>query len=277
MAQSLLQARHPRAGWPRQRSARSMTMPPPRCATRRSGPGRRSPTEGLLGRNQASIAVDFAARIRTSHREPTLRRLLPSVAQRCTGIRRGAWPPHVAAPHNRRGGGGPIALNAATPEAPVDDKGWLELGPTRSPPAVRSHRQCVRDSLSRNGARAASADAKRGPTEEIAPGQGAPRRGARVITELRYQLSKAADREAAIGKTTARSVGIADIRDEATASGSAWWWECAANGPRIPKRCLGELQRRTASAEQFRRDLLALVDGQHAPASACASCSSTSE
>ncbi|MFM1800312.1 MAG: hypothetical protein RLZZ117_2590 [Cyanobacteriota bacterium] len=97
--------------------------------------------------------------------------------------------------------------------------------------------------------------------EEVQPGKGRHRRGAVVITELPYQLSKAGWIEKLAemvndGKIT----GIADIRDESDREGMRIVVEVRRDAD--PAKVVAELQRRTALQSNFGAILLALVNGQ---------------
>ena len=97
--------------------------------------------------------------------------------------------------------------------------------------------------------------------EEVQPGKGRHRRGAVVITELPYQLSKAGwiEKLAELvndGKIT----GIADIRDESDREGMRVVVEVRRDAD--SSKVLAELYRRTALQSNFGAILLALVHGQ---------------
>ncbi|MEB3301350.1 MAG: DNA topoisomerase (ATP-hydrolyzing) [Cyanobacteriota bacterium] len=97
--------------------------------------------------------------------------------------------------------------------------------------------------------------------EEVQPGKGRHRRGAVVITELPYQLSKAGwiEKLAELvndGKIT----GIADIRDESDREGMRVVVEVRRDAD--SNKVLAELYRRTALQNNFGAILLALVNGQ---------------
>jgi DNA gyrase subunit A len=97
--------------------------------------------------------------------------------------------------------------------------------------------------------------------EEVQPGKGRHRRGAVVITELPYQLSKAGwiEKLAELvneGKIT----GIADIRDESDREGMRVVVEVRRDAD--SSKVLAELYRRTALQSNFGAILLALVNGQ---------------
>ncbi len=97
--------------------------------------------------------------------------------------------------------------------------------------------------------------------EEVQPGKGRHRRGAVVITELPYQLSKAGwiEKLAELvndGKIT----GIADIRDESDREGMRVVVEVRRDAD--SNKVLAELYRRTSLQNNFGAILLALVNGQ---------------
>ena len=97
--------------------------------------------------------------------------------------------------------------------------------------------------------------------EEIQPGKGRHRRGAVVITELPYQLSKAGWIEKLADQVNEGKIGgIADIRDESDREGMRVVVELRRDAN--PEAVLAELQRRTALQSNFGAILLALVDGQ---------------
>ncbi|MCS5700940.1 DNA topoisomerase 4 subunit A [Cyanobium sp. FGCU-52] len=97
--------------------------------------------------------------------------------------------------------------------------------------------------------------------EEVQPGKGRHRRGAIVVTELPYQLSKAGWIEKLAEQVNeGRITGIADIRDESDRDGMRVVVELRrdANAQTV----LADLQRRTALQSNFGAILLALVNGQ---------------
>ena len=97
--------------------------------------------------------------------------------------------------------------------------------------------------------------------EEVQPGKGRHRRGAVVITELPYQLSKAGWIEKLAEQVNEGKIGgIADIRDESDREGMRVVVEVRrdANAETV----LADLQRRTALQSNFGAILLALVQGQ---------------
>ena len=94
--------------------------------------------------------------------------------------------------------------------------------------------------------------------EEIQPGKGRHKRGAVVITELPYQLSKAGWIEKLAEQVNdGKITGIADIRDESDREGMRVVVELRRDAN--PETVLAELQRRTALQSNFGAILLALV------------------
>jgi DNA gyrase subunit A len=97
--------------------------------------------------------------------------------------------------------------------------------------------------------------------EEVQPGKGRHRRGAVVITELPYQLSKAGWIEKLAELVNdGKVVGIADIRDESDREGMRIVVEVRRDSN--AEMVLAELMRRTALQSNFGAILLALVRGQ---------------
>jgi DNA gyrase subunit A len=97
--------------------------------------------------------------------------------------------------------------------------------------------------------------------EEVQPGKGRHRRGAVVITELPYQLSKAGWIEKLAELVNDGKIGgIADIRDESDREGMRVVVELRRDAD--PQKVLADLQRRTALQSNFGAILLALVNGQ---------------
>jgi DNA gyrase subunit A len=97
--------------------------------------------------------------------------------------------------------------------------------------------------------------------EEVQPGKGRHRRGAVVITELPYQLSKAGWIEKLAEQVNEGKIGgIADIRDESDREGMRVVVEVRRDAN--PETVLADLQRRTALQSNFGAILLALVQGQ---------------
>ena len=98
-------------------------------------------------------------------------------------------------------------------------------------------------------------------TEEVQPGKGRHRRGAVVITELPYQLSKAGWIEKLAELVNDGKIGgIADIRDESDREGMRIVVEVRRDSN--AEMVLAELMRRTALQSNFGAILLALVRGQ---------------
>ncbi|MEB3247611.1 MAG: DNA topoisomerase (ATP-hydrolyzing), partial [Synechococcus sp.] len=97
--------------------------------------------------------------------------------------------------------------------------------------------------------------------EEIQPGKGRHKRGAVVITELPYQLSKAGWIEKLAEQVNDGKIGgIADIRDESDREGMRVVVELRRDAD--PEKVLIDLQRRTSLQSNFGAILLALVNGQ---------------
>jgi len=97
--------------------------------------------------------------------------------------------------------------------------------------------------------------------EEVQPGKGRHRRGAIVVTELPYQLSKAGWIEKLAEQVNeGRITGIADIRDESDRDGMRVVVELRRDAQ--AETVLADLQRRTALQSNFGAILLALVNGQ---------------
>ncbi|MCE2835888.1 MAG: DNA topoisomerase 4 subunit A [Cyanobium sp. 49614_E6] len=97
--------------------------------------------------------------------------------------------------------------------------------------------------------------------EEVQPGKGRHRRGAVVITELPYQLSKAGWIEKLAEQVNdGKITGIADIRDESDRDGMRVVVEVRRDAEAA--KVLEDLQRRTALQSNFGAILLALVNGQ---------------
>ncbi len=97
--------------------------------------------------------------------------------------------------------------------------------------------------------------------EEVQPGKGRHRRGAVVVTELPYQLSKAGWIEKLAEQVNDGKIGgIADIRDESDREGMRVVVELRRDAE--PEKVLQELQRRTALQSNFGAILLTLVNGQ---------------
>jgi DNA gyrase subunit A len=97
--------------------------------------------------------------------------------------------------------------------------------------------------------------------EEVQPGKGRHKRGAVVITELPYQLSKAGWIEKLAEQVNdGKITGIADIRDESDREGMRVVVELRRDAN--PETVLTDLQRRTALQSNYGAILLALVEGK---------------
>jgi DNA gyrase subunit A len=97
--------------------------------------------------------------------------------------------------------------------------------------------------------------------EEVQPGKGRHKRGAVVITELPYQLSKAGWIEKLAEQVNdGKITGIADIRDESDRDGMRVVVELRRDAN--PEAVLADLQRRTALQSNYGAILLALVHGK---------------
>ncbi|MFM8526041.1 MAG: DNA topoisomerase (ATP-hydrolyzing) subunit A [Cyanobacteriota bacterium] len=203
--------------------------------------------------------VDFAANFDGSQQEPTV---LPAqlpflLLNGCTGIAVGmatSIPPHNL-------GEVVDALVALIRKPHLSDERLLELIPGPDFPTggevllssgVRDTYLLGRGSIPMRGV---------AHIEEVQPGKGRHRRGAVVITELPYQLSKAGWIEKLAEQVNDGKIGgIADIRDESDREGMRVVVELRRDAD--PQKVLGELQRRTALQSNFGAILLALVNGQ---------------
>jgi len=203
--------------------------------------------------------VDFAPNFDGSQQEPTV---LPAqlpflLLNGCTGIAVGmatSIPPHNL-------GEVVDALIALIRKPDLSDEKLLELVPGPDFPTggevltgagVRETYLTGRGSIPMRGV---------AHIEEVQPGKGRHRRGAVVITELPYQLSKAGWIEKLAEQVNdGRISGIADIRDESDREGMRIVVEVRrdANAEMV----LAELLRRTALQSNFGAILLALVNGQ---------------
>jgi DNA gyrase subunit A len=97
--------------------------------------------------------------------------------------------------------------------------------------------------------------------EETQPGKGRHKRGAVVITELPYQLSKAGWIEKLAEQVNEGKItGIADIRDESDREGMRVVVEVRRDAD--PEQVMAELYKRTALQSNFGSILLALVHGK---------------
>jgi DNA gyrase subunit A len=203
--------------------------------------------------------VDFAANFDGSQQEPTV---LPAqlpflLLNGCSGIAVGmatSIPPHNL---------GEIvdALIALIRRPELSDEKLLELVPGPDFPTggevlvgsgVRDTYLCGRGSIPMRGV---------AHIEEVQPGKGRHRRGAVVVTELPYQLSKAGWIEKLAEQVNDGKIGgIADIRDESDREGMRVVVELRRDAD--PQKVLADLQRRTALQSNFGAILLALVSGQ---------------
>ncbi|MFM7086781.1 MAG: DNA topoisomerase (ATP-hydrolyzing) subunit A [Cyanobium sp.] len=214
--------------------------------------------EGLLD-EISSDTVDFAPNFDGSQQEPTV---LPAqlpflLLNGCTGIAVGmatSIPPHNL-------GEVVDALIALIRKPDLSDEKLLQLVPGPDFPTggevltgagLRDTYLSGRGSIPMRGV---------AHIEEVQPGKGRHRRGAVVITELPYQLSKAGWIEKLAEQVNeGRISGIADIRDESDREGMRIVVEVRrdANAETV----LAELLRRTALQNNFGAILLALVNGQ---------------
>jgi len=214
--------------------------------------------EGMLD-EIGSDTVDFAPNFDGSQQEPTV---LPAqlpflLLNGCSGIAVGmatSIPPHNL-------GEVVDALIALIRKPDLSDAKLLELVPGPDFPTggevllgsgVRDTYLGGRGSIPMRGV---------AHIEEVQPGKGRHRRGAVVITELPYQLSKAGWIEKLAEQVNDGKIGgIADIRDESDRDGMRVVVEVRrdANAETV----LADLQRRTALQSNFGAILLALVNGQ---------------
>ena len=214
--------------------------------------------EGMLD-EIGSDTVDFAPNFDGSQQEPTV---LPAqlpflLLNGCTGIAVGMAT--NIPPHNL--GEVVDALIALIRKPDLSDEKLLSLIPGPDFPTggevligsgVRDTYLSGRGSIPMRGV---------AHLEEIQPGKGRHRRGAVVITELPYQLSKAGWIEKLADQVNEGKIGgIADIRDESDREGMRVVVELRRDAN--PEAVLAELQRRTALQSNFGAILLALVDGQ---------------
>ncbi len=206
-----------------------------------------------------SDTVDFAPNFDGSQQEPTV---LPAqlpflLLNGCTGIAVGMAT--NIPPHNL--GEVVDALIALIRKPELDDEKLMQLVPGPDFPTggevligsgVRDTYLHGRGSIPMRGV---------AHIEEVQPGKGRHRRGAVVITELPYQLSKAGWIEKLAEQVNDGKIGgIADIRDESDREGMRVVVELRRDAN--PETVLGELQRRTALQSNFGAILLALVHGQ---------------
>ena len=214
--------------------------------------------EGMLD-EIGSETVDFAPNFDGSQQEPTV---LPAqlpflLLNGCTGIAVGmatSIPPHNL-------GEVVDALIALIRQPDLDDDKLLQLVPGPDFPTggevligsgVRETYLGGRGSIPMRGV---------AHLEEVQPGKGRHRRGAVVITELPYQLSKAGWIEKLAEQVNdGKITGIADIRDESDRDGMRVVVEVRRDAEAA--KVLEDLQRRTALQSNFGAILLALVNGQ---------------
>jgi DNA gyrase subunit A len=214
--------------------------------------------EGMLD-EIGSDTVDFAPNFDGSQQEPTV---LPAqlpflLLNGCSGIAVGmatSIPPHNL-------GEVVDALIALIRKPDLSDEKLLELVPGPDFPTggevllssgLRDTYLTGRGSIPMRGV---------AHIEEVQPGKGRHRRGAVVITELPYQLSKAGWIEKLAEQVNdGRITGIADIRDESDRDGMRVVVEVRRDADAAT--VLTELQRRTALQSNFGAILLALVNGQ---------------
>ena len=214
--------------------------------------------EGMLD-EIGNDTVDFAPNFDGSQQDPTV---LPAqlpflLLNGCSGIAVGmatSIPPHNLAEVVD-------ALIALIRKPDLSDEKLLELVPGPDFPTggevligsgVRDTYLSGRGSIPMRGV---------AHIEEVQPGKGRHRRGAVVITELPYQLSKAGWIEKLAEQVNDGKIGgIADIRDESDRDGMRVVVEVRRDAN--PETVLAELQRRTALQSNFGAILLALVNGQ---------------
>jgi DNA gyrase subunit A len=214
--------------------------------------------EGLLD-EIGNDTVDFASNFDGSQQEPTV---LPAqlpflLLNGCSGIAVGmatSIPPHNL-------GEVVDALIALIRKPDLSDEALLELVP--GPDFPTGGEVLVGSGLRDTYLTGRGSIPMRGVAhiEEVQPGKGRHRRGAVVITELPYQLSKAGWIEKLAEQVNDGKIGgIADIRDESDRDGMRVVVEVRrdANAETV----LAELQRRTALQSNFGAILLALVNGQ---------------
>jgi len=214
--------------------------------------------EGMLD-EISSDTVDFAPNFDGSQQEPTV---LPAqlpflILNGCTGIAVGmatSIPPHNL-------GEVVEALIALIRKPDLSDEKLLELIPGPDFPTggevllgsgVRETYLGGRGSIPMRGV---------AHIEEVQPGKGRHKRGAVVVTELPYQLSKAGWIEKLAEQVNEGKIGgIADIRDESDREGMRVVVELRRDAN--PETVLSDLQRRTALQSNFGAILLALVNSQ---------------
>ena len=206
-----------------------------------------------------SDTVDFANNFDGSQQEPTV---LPAqlpflLLNGCTGIAVGMAT--NIPPHNL--GEVVDALIALVRKPELSDEKLLELVPGPDFPTggevltgsgLRDTYLYGRGSIPMRGV---------AHIEEIQPGKGRHKRGAVVITELPYQLSKAGWIEKLAEQVNDGKInGIADIRDESDRDGMRVVVELRRDAN--PEKVLADLQRRTALQSNYGAILLALVHGK---------------
>ena len=214
--------------------------------------------EGLLD-EIGNDTVDFAPNFDGSQQEPTV---LPAqlpflLLNGCTGIAVGMAT--NIPPHNL--GEVVDALIALIRKPDLPDDKLLELVPGPDFPTggevltgsgVRDTYLHGRGSIPMRGV---------AHIEEVQPGKGRHKRGAVVITELPYQLSKAGWIEKLAEQVNdGKITGIADIRDESDRDGMRVVVELRRDAE--PEKVLQDLQRRTALQSNYGAILLALVNGK---------------
>ena len=203
--------------------------------------------------------VDFSSNFDGSQQEPTV---LPAqlpflLLNGCTGIAVGMAT--NIPPHNL--GEVVDALIALIRKPELSDEKLLELVP--GPDFPTGGEVLVSSGLRDTYLNGRGSIPMRGVAhiEEVQPGKGRHRRGAVVITELPYQLSKAGWIEKLAEQVNEGKIGgIADIRDESDRDGMRVVVELRRDAD--PEKVLAELQRRTALQSNFGAILLALVHGQ---------------
>ena len=214
--------------------------------------------EGMLD-EIGNDTVDFAPNFDGSQQEPTV---LPAqlpflILNGCTGIAVGMAT--NIPPHNL--GEVVDALIALVRKPDLSDDKLLELVPGPDFPTggevltgsgVRDTYLTGRGSIPMRGV---------AHIEEVQPGKGRHKRGAVVITELPYQLSKAGWIEKLAEQVNEGKItGIADIRDESDREGMRVVVELRRDSE--PEKVLQDLQRRTALQSNYGAILLALVNGK---------------
>ena len=214
--------------------------------------------EAMLG-EIGSDTVDFAPNFDGSQQEPTV---LPAqlpflLLNGCSGIAVGmatSIPPHNL-------GEVVDALVALIRDPELSDEALLELVP--GPDFPTGGEVLIGSGLRETYLTGRGSIPMRGVAhiEEVQPGKGRHRRGAVVITELPYQLSKAGWIEKLAEQVNDSKIGgIADIRDESDRDGMRVVVELRRDAE--AKKVMDELWRRTALQSNFGAILLALVNSQ---------------